>query len=107
MNFQDRYQYNFQTDYLGGGAFADVFKAHDTLLDRTVALKFYKGTGSQYDVLNEIKTVIKQDLSHPNLIRYYDAALVEMTDRFGRTTQDQVGIIEYANGKEFLKKEGI
>jgi len=106
MNFQDRYQYNPQTDYLGGGAFADVFKAYDTLLDRTVALKFYKGTGSQYDVLNEIKTVIKQDLTHPNLIRYYDAAMVEMTDRFERTTQNQVGIIEYANGKEFLKKGG-
>ncbi len=106
MNFQDRYQYNPKFDYLGGGAFADVFKAYDTLLDRTVALKFYKGTGSQYDVLNEIKTVIKQDLTHPNLIRYYDAAMVEMTDRFGRTTQNQVGIIEYANGKEFLGTSG-
>jgi len=32
--------------------------------------------------------------------------MVEMTDRFGRTTKNQVGIIEYANGKEFLKKGG-
>jgi len=78
MNFQDRYIYDSQTDHLGGGAFADVFKAYDQLLERPVALKFYKGNGSQYDVLNEIKTVIKQDLSHSNLIRYYDAALVEL-----------------------------
>ena len=41
MTFQERYQYNPQTDLLGKGGFARVCKAKDILLDREVAIKIF------------------------------------------------------------------
>lgn len=103
MNFQERYIFNPQTDLIGTGGFARVFKANDKLLNRQVALKFYKGEeGSGYDVMSEIRYVIGKSLNHPNLVAYYDAALVPTTDNWGQTSTLQVGIIEYINGRDYL-----
>lgn len=106
MQFQDRYKYNPQTDLLGKGGFARVYRATDTLLERVVAVKVFNTTDSgHYTVLEEIKKVIK--FEHPNLLRYYDVAILENTNAFGESEVLQVGIMEYANGgdlKTFAQK---
>lgn len=96
MNFKERYKYNPQTDLLGKGGFARVYKATDTLLDREVAVKIFNTSeNGYYTVLEEIKKVIK--LEHPNLLRYYDVAILENTNAFGEKETLQVGIMELAN----------
>ncbi|WP_286752567.1 MULTISPECIES: SEL1-like repeat-containing protein kinase family protein [Sphingobacterium] len=106
MQFQDRYKYNPQTDLLGKGGFARVYRATDTLLDRIVAVKVFNTADSgHYTVLEEIKKVINYD--HPNLLRYYDVAILENTNAFGEKEVLQVGIMEYANAgdlKSFAQK---
>ncbi|MFU1855780.1 serine/threonine-protein kinase [Sphingobacterium sp. NGMCC 1.201703] len=106
MQFQDRYKYNPQTDLLGKGGFARVYRATDTLLDRVVAVKVFNTADSgHYTVLEEIKKVIKYD--HSNLLRYYDVAILENTNAFGEKEVLQVGIMEYANAgdlKTFAQK---
>ncbi len=104
MTFQERYSFNPQTDLIGSGGFARVFRAYDNLLKRQVALKFYKGEeGGNYDVISEIRYVIGKQLHHPNVVAYYDVALVPSTNNWGDTTTLQVGIIEYINGHDYLK----
>lgn len=96
MNFKDRYKYNPKSDLLGKGGFARVYKATDTLLDRDVAVKIFNTSeNGHYTVLEEIKKVIK--LEHPNLLRYYDVAILENTNAFGENETLQVGIMELAN----------
>ncbi len=97
MKLQSRYEYDPKLDLLGTGGFARVYRARDTLLDRQVALKVYKGSGpNNYSVLSEIKRAIQ--LEHPNLLRYYDVVLLEKDDGLGETEQLQIGVMEYANG---------
>jgi alkyl hydroperoxide reductase subunit AhpC len=52
---------------LGGGSFGNVFRAHDLTLQRTVALKVFRGTNpsSVESVLNEARSAAA--LSHPNV----------------------------------------
>lgn len=94
-----KYTYNPDTDKLGEGAFSAVYKATDTALKRTVALKIYKKEEtSKYDILTEINKMI--NVNHKNLINYYDAFLTE--DGL------QIGVTEYANKgnfEEFLKSD--
>ena len=104
MTFQERYSFNPQTDLIGSGGFARVFKAYDNLLKRWVALKFYKGEeGGNYDVISEIRYVIGKQLHHPNVVAYYDVALVPTANNWGDRTTLQVGIIEYINGRDYLR----
>lgn len=93
MDFKTRYQYNPKTDLLGRGGFATVYKAHDTLLNRTVALKFYANTGDKHTLIQEISRAIS--LEHPNLCRYYDATLQEITNFHGETEKMEIGVMEY------------
>ena len=96
MNFRERYQYNPATDLLGKGGFSSVYKAYDKLLDRTVALKFFKSQeNNKYDVISEIRKVIQLD--HPNITRYYDVAELQQTTIHGEVEKMQVGIMEYIN----------
>lgn len=108
MTFKERYQYNPKTDLLGKGGFSQVFKANDTLLDRTVALKFFYNTDqSKYDILSEIRKIIR--FNHPNIAMYYDVAMVETPDYHGEVQLTQVGIMEYINSGEirsFLENNG-
>ena len=105
MTFQERYRYNPNADLLGKGGFSRVFKAHDTVLGRNVALKVFHGsTSERYDLVSEIKKVIA--LEHPNLCRYYDVAFLEGVTPLGETESYQVGIMEYLDGgdiRSFLK----
>jgi formylglycine-generating enzyme required for sulfatase activity len=100
MDFQQRYVFDPKTDLLGKGGFSKVYKAMDTLLERTVALKFFTGTlSNKYQVLNEIKKVISFD--HPNLCKYYDVAFLSNKNLFGETEQIEVGIMEYIDSGDF------
>ena len=106
MNFRDRYQYDAQRDLLGKGGFSTVYKAEDKLLNRFVALKFFKNQElHKYDVLAEIRKVIQ--LEHPNITRYYDVATLENRTIHGEVEKVQVGVMEYINGgdiKTYLKR---
>lgn len=105
MTFQERYQYNPKTDLLGKGGFARVYKAKDILLDREVAIKIFNATDKgQYTVIEEIKKAIR--LQHPNLLRYFDVAVVENTNALGESEVLQIGVMELANSgdlKQFVK----
>ncbi len=90
------YDPNLQADQLGEGAFAKVFRAYDKVLKDYVALKFFTvNTSSKYDIIGEITNM--RDIVHPNLIRYYDANVLEQKTAYGTTEEIQVGIMEYAN----------
>lgn len=107
MDFKTRYQYNPKTDLLGRGGFATVYKAHDTLLNRVVALKFYTKVGgdNKHTLIQEISRAIP--LEHPNLCRYFDAAVLESVDIHGEVETTEVGIMEFIdNGelKQFILK---
>ena len=106
MTFKERYQYNAKTDLLGKGGFSRVYKAHDVMLDRDIALKFFTAEASdeKYDILAEIRRAIK--FNHPNLVRYYDVQTVEVPTIHGDLERSNVGILEYVNSGnlyDFLK----
>ncbi len=96
MQFRERYQFEPSKDLVGTGGFAKVYKAFDTIRKRTVALKFYNGVSSdKYDIISEINRM--EDIVHPNLIRYYDATVIQSTNAIGEIEKLQVGIMEFAN----------
>ncbi len=98
MTFKERYQYNPASDLLGKGGFARVYRAYDTNLDIDVAVKFFNATeanAGKYTVYEEIKRAIK--LNHPNVLRYFDAAILENTNSVGEREVIQIGIMELAN----------
>src|SRR4051794_20134461 len=100
MDFRTRYEFDPKTDLLGKGEFSKVYRATDTLLERTVALKFFTGnTSDKYQILNEIKKIIR--FEHPNLCKYYDVAVLTSTNALGETERIEVGIMEYIDAGDF------
>lgn len=96
MKFRDRYKFEISKDFIGKGGFSKVYKAFDVIRKRYVALKFYSGIESdKYDIISEINRM--DDLAHPNLIRYYDATIIDNENAIGEKEQIQIGIMEYAN----------
>ncbi|HRI26839.1 MAG TPA: serine/threonine-protein kinase [Chitinophagales bacterium] len=96
MKFRERYKFDSTKDFIGKGGFSKVYRAEDLVRNRIVALKFYSGVASdKYDIINEINRM--EDIVHPNLIRYYDADIIQSVNALGETERIQVGIIEYAN----------
>lgn len=96
MKFRERYTFDSKKDFIGKGGFSRVYKAYDNIRKRYVALKFYKGNVSdKYDIISEINRM--DDAIHPNVIRYYDANIIDSVNAIGETEHIQVGIMEYAN----------
>lgn len=98
MNFFERYQFDRSKDRIGKGGFGEVYRAFDTLLHQHVAIKFYPREEGQekYGVIDEMRTAIK--LHHPNIVRVFDADIVEITDNFGHKHVNEVGIMELVEG---------
>src|SRR5512137_1986520 len=75
---QNRYRLDAE---LGHGGMGTVYRAHDTLLDRDVAVKVLNDTGlgteGRARLLREAQAVAK--LNHPNIVAVYDAGEVDAT----------------------------
>src|SRR5512146_2660420 len=69
----NRYQVEAE---LGTGGMGTVYRAHDTLLDRDVAIKVLTdpslGSSGRARLLSEARAVAR--LNHPNIISIYDVA---------------------------------
>lgn len=88
---------------IGGGGMADVYRAHDQLLDRSVAVKVLR---SQFTDDDEFVTRFRREaqaaarLSHPNIVNIYDV---------GRDEDIYYIVMEYISGetlKEHIQREG-
>lgn len=88
---------------IGEGGMADVYLAHDTILDRNVAVKILRG-----DLADDEKFVRKfqreaisaSSLSHPNIVEMYDV---------GEDNGKYFIVMEYIDGKtlkSLIKKRG-
>jgi eukaryotic-like serine/threonine-protein kinase len=88
---------------IGEGGMANVYLAHDTILDRDVAVKILRG-----DLANDDKFVRRfqreaisaSSLSHPNIVEMYDV---------GEDDGKYFIVMEYVNGKtlkNLIKKRG-
>lgn len=100
MEVKKKYKFNPDKDLIGQGGFGSVYKAIDENLGMEVALKKFTASKlpTKYSLFEEIKRVIK--LSHPNLVRYYDAFELEGANTFGDTIQ--VGVMEFINGGDLI-----
>jgi serine/threonine protein kinase len=70
--FFKRYSYSIRTDKLGGGAFGDVFKAYDNVLNKYVAIKVAKVVtygGKEFSLMDEFAS-IKDFQDHTNIAKY-------------------------------------
>ncbi|MBP2650040.1 MAG: prkC [Firmicutes bacterium] len=88
---------------IGGGGMADVYRAHDTLLDRSVAVKVLR---SQFTDDADFVARFRREaqaaarLSHPNIVNIYDV---------GRDGDADYIIMEYISGetlKERIDRDG-
>lgn len=77
---------------IGRGGMGTIYRAHDTLLERDVAIKVLSsaklGTDGRARLLHEAQAVAK--LAHPNIVTVYDA---------GETEGMPFIVMELANGK--------
>ncbi|MCL1894640.1 MAG: serine/threonine-protein kinase [Holophagaceae bacterium] len=69
--FTARYKYDPIKDKIGSGGFGDVFKAYDTILNETVALKISKVENKNIRLSKEAKMASALPL-HINIARYED-----------------------------------
>ncbi len=88
---------------VGGGGMADVYRAHDKLLDRSVAVKVLR---AQFTDDDEFVTRFRREaqaaarLSHPNIVNIYDV---------GRDGDSYYIVMEYISGetlKDRIVQEG-
>jgi serine/threonine protein kinase len=101
MLLHNQYEFNTNTDLIGSGGFARVYKAFDINLHRTVALKRFDKKDTKYSVLNEIRRCF--DFNHPHIIRYLNCFQVESTNNFGEKEVVEFGVMEYADAGDFTQ----
>jgi serine/threonine protein kinase len=89
---------------IGGGGMAIVYKAHDNLLNRTVALKILRSQfGHDDDFISRFRREAQAaaSLSHPNVVNVYDV---------GQEEDIQYIVMEYVEGstlKELITSSGV
>ncbi len=84
---------------IGSGGMAEVYKAHDNLLDRTVAVKIlHEAFRSNEEFIKKFQREAKAAarLSHPNIVSIYDVG-VEGLDKY-------YIVMEYVEGKSLKDK---
>ncbi len=101
MILQSQYEFDPNKDLIGQGGFSTVYKAVDTKFNMNVAIKRFvrKDSSSKGSVINEINKCIQ--LSHPNIIRYYNCFKDKYSNEFGQTQEVEYGVMEYANSGDF------
>jgi tetratricopeptide (TPR) repeat protein len=76
--FNNRYRLDAE---LGQGAMGTIYRSHDDLLDRDVAIKLVNGSNlgsvGRARLLGEAKAAAK--LNHPNIVSIYDAGEIDQT----------------------------
>ena len=100
QKINDRYEI---VTSVGEGGMANVYLAHDTILDRNVALKVLRGDLEDNEKFirrfqREAKSV--SDLSHPNIVEVYDV---------GEEEGQHYIVMEYIDGKtlkQLVQKRG-
>ncbi len=79
----DRYKIEAE---IGQGGMGTVYRAHDSVLDRDVALKLLTsvklGTQGRSRLLTEARTVA--NLAHPNIVTVFDAGETCQSQRGGK-----------------------
>ena len=85
-------------EHIGGGGMADVYKAHDTILDRMVAVKIlHAQLANDEEFLEKFRLEAKgaARLSHPNIVGIYDV---------GHDADKHYIVMEYIAGETLKKK---
>lgn len=88
---------------IGEGGMANVYLAHDTILDRNVAIKVLRGdlaTDEKFVRRFQREALSASSLSHPNIVEMYDV---------GEDNGNYFIVMEYVEGKtlkQLLKKRG-
>ena len=111
--FRQRYQFNPDTDVIGEGGFATVYKAYDTYCDMWVAIKKaeVKKQYENFRLKNEVELV--NSLKHPNIAYYsecYSFALGSSTYDFAILQYYELGNLQQFSQKydlSFKEKEEI
>ena len=93
----NRYQINGR---VGSGGSARVYRAHDTLMGRTVALKILEADETRYRINSrsfetEVEAISK--LSHPNVVTIYDVSMQSNVHYIVMEFVDGITLREYLN----------
>jgi len=92
---QDRYK--LETE-IGQGGMGKVYRAHDQLLDRTIAIKVMAkadfDTKGRSRLMDEARAAAK--LNHPNIVSIYDAGEIEKSPFI---------VMEYVNGTSLYNRK--
>ncbi|QQS28395.1 MAG: SUMF1/EgtB/PvdO family nonheme iron enzyme [Sphingobacteriales bacterium] len=97
MLLNDRYEYNPDTDLIGKGGLAEVFKAYDKQRGIFVALKkFLTADSLKYGIREEFQKSIQ--FAHGNIVRAYDFFTVVRKFDDGETHETQYGVMELIEG---------
>lgn len=90
-------------EMIGGGGMADVYKAHDRLLDRAVAVKILHqqyANDAEFVEKFRMEATGAAKLAHPNIVNIYDV---------GEDGGSQYIVMEYVSGptlKEVIQQKG-
>ena len=101
QKINDRYEID---KLIGEGGMANVYLAHDTILDRKVAVKVLRGdlAGDEKFVRRfQREALAASSLSHPNIVEIYDV---------GEDEGNFYIVMEYIEGKtlkQLIKKRGV
>ena len=86
---------------LGAGAFGEVYEAHDTRLDRRVAIKILKNIDPEVAERFHREVRVVADIGHPNLIRFFDTDFIEHP---GLSIKIPYAVMEFLEGHDLAEE---